>query len=153
MTPTDPETGLILPVKDPFWGATVWTIDPILKRIDNALAALGGTSAAVARRLAAMRCAGERGNVLFCPVTNYLKRQPIGRFEVLMLSGGWLEVKARDGWVETVRVPLAVEIFQQRFDRGEFPACASADSGPGDGFVRPDWHAINAEPAAEPVAA
>ena len=129
--------------KDPFKGATVWTIDRVLKRIEEALSALGTTSGGVARRLAAMKCKGERGNARFCPVLSYLLRQAVGNFSLLVLHGGRLEVYANDGWVEEVRMPYAVELFIRRFDRGDFPECAVASSGPGDHFPAIDWKAIN----------
>lgn len=148
MTATDPTEVPTRPAC-PFKGATVWTIDAVLKRIEQALAALGTTSSGVARRLAAMRCKGERGNPYFCPVSVYLRKQPIGHFEILVSSGGWLEVSARDGWVEPVRLPPAVEIFNHRFDRGEFPNCAADTSHAGDGFHRTDWAALNDPPEPE----
>jgi hypothetical protein len=148
-TAADPDAPALM--KDPFLAATVWTIDPVLKRIADALVALGGTSAAVGRRLALMRCKGERGNPFYCPVVSYLRRQRVGHFGLLLHSGGWLEVQARDGWVETIRLPLAVEIFQKRFDRGEFPNCAADGSGPGDGFPRPDWKAMSDAEGGSPL--
>lgn len=134
-----------------FYGATVWTIDPVLKRITDALTALGPTSAAVGRRLTQMKCKGERGNPRYCPVVNYLRRQPIGRFELTLMSGGHLDVAARDGWVETIRLPLPVEIFLKRFDRGEFDGCAADTSAPGDGFPRTDWKKVNDEGTEAPA--
>ncbi len=128
---------------DPWQGAHVWTFDHALKKIQDALQALGNTSGSVARRLALMKCKGERGNPCGCPITNYLRRQRIGNFS-LTLTGGWLDVMARDGWLESFRVPPAVEWFVMRFDRGEYPDAASDTSGPGAGYVPPDWNALHA---------
>lgn len=136
--------------RDPFYGATVWTIDPVLKRIADAMNALGQTSGGVARRLALMKCKGERGNPRACPVVNYLRKQRVGHFEMVLASGRRLEVVAYDGWVEDVPLPPAVEWFRMRFDRGDFPELACETSGPGDGFPRPDLAALS---DAEPLAA
>jgi hypothetical protein len=69
-----------------------------------------------------------------------------------MLGGGWLEVTATDGWSEPVRVPVAVQLFQELFDTGRFPECASPDSGPGTGVFPggdTDWDAVHAQADAE----
>jgi hypothetical protein len=139
----------------PFYGATVWTIDPVLKKIEAALAALGSTSSGVARRLASMNCKGERGNPFVCPVIAYLRRQPIGKFEVTLTERATVTVTARDGWEDTISLPPAVEWFVMRFDRGEFPDCACATSHAGDGIDRSypvDDSPLVAESAAELVA-
>ncbi len=128
---------------DPFQGADVWTIDPVLQRIEDALKKLGGTSKGVAARLAMLKCRGERGHPGRCPVAVYLKKQRVGKFDVKLI-GTRVEVSGRDGWTDLIDLPPAVEWFAMRFDRGEFPECASPDSGPGTGYVKTDWNAIHA---------
>ncbi len=98
----------------------VWTIDGFIRVVDRALLSLGDTSRKVASRLGSMRCRGESGNPENCPVIEYLRRQQSGTFRLRMLSGGHLEILSPDGWVETIRVPYAVERFNHRFDNGEF---------------------------------
>ncbi len=105
---------------DPWDGATAWTIDPVIKRLRQAISSLGDTPEQIAARLAIMGCRGNPGNPCFCPLTRFLRRQRIGRFQVCIFSVR-CEVTARDGWHESFPLPRAVVTLLSRFDNGEFP--------------------------------
>lgn len=102
-------------------GATIWTIDPVLRRLGRALELLGDTPERVAHTLAALGCRGERHNPCYCPVVVYLRRQRVGKF-ALALVGRRLHVTGRDAWEEQLVLPAAVRDFAAAFDEGDHPA-------------------------------
>lgn len=82
-----------------------------------ALAALGGTAAAVAARLVEGGHLGIPDECARCPVARYLRHLfPVGYFSV---SEGGVVVTTADGWF-VVGMPVPVADFIVRFDSGEY---------------------------------